>query len=162
MRAQVPAGSLAIDGRDVFESTMDGEVWVVRGDSDIAQAADPYARRAFRDPHPLDNLPALFDDGNGYRIILGSLGIKATLGDKDALIAPARTFDTVTNAPSGGVYFSFSKYQIMIMQDLELTPGVDPSFNAPPQIVQPAGGIQREHAQCRKSLRLPRRSIRRL
>jgi predicted extracellular nuclease len=132
-RAQVPAGSVVVDSRDVFASTADGEVWLARGDSEIAQRADPFARRVFRDPHPLDNDPALFDDGNGYRFILGSLGIKAAANDNTALIAPARTFDTVTNSPVGGVYFSFSKYQIMVEQQLELDAGVDPSTNAPPQ-----------------------------
>jgi predicted extracellular nuclease len=133
MRAQVPAGSVVIDSRDVFASTADGEFWLARGDHPIAQRADPYARRAFRDPHPLDNDPALFDDGNGYRIILGSLGIKAAANDNTVLLAPARTYDTMTNAPIGGVYFSFSKYQIMVEQQPELTPGVDPTLNAPPQ-----------------------------
>ena len=133
MRAQIPSGSIVIDSRDVFASTADGEVWVARGDHPVAQRADPYARRAFRDPHPLDNDPALFDDGNGYRIIMGSLGIKAAANDNTALIAPARTYDTLDNAPVGGVYFSFSKYQVMVEQQLELTPGVDPALNAPPQ-----------------------------
>lgn len=133
MRAQVPANSIVIDSRDVFASTADGEFWLARGDHPIAGRADPYSRRAFRDPHPLDNDPALFDDGNGYRIILGSLGIKAAANDKTALIAPARTYDTMTNAPIGGVYFSFSKYQIMVEQQPVLTPGVDPALNAPPQ-----------------------------
>ena len=134
MRGQVPAGSVVVDSRDVFASTADGEVWVIRGTHPVAGRADPYARRVFRDPHPLDNDPgSLFDDGNGYRIIMGSLGIKAAAGDNTALIAPVRTFDTVTNAPVGGVYFSFSKYQIMVEQQLQLSSGVDPSLNAPPQ-----------------------------
>lgn len=135
MRAQVPSGSVVIDSRDVFASTADGEVWVMRGDHPVAQRADPYARRAFRDPHPLDNIDTgqLFDDGNGYRIIMGSLGIKFAAGDNTALIAPARTFDALNNAPVGGVYFSFSKYQIMVEQQLDLTPGVDPALNNPPQ-----------------------------
>lgn len=133
MRARVPAGSLVIDSRDVFASTADGEVWVMRGDHPLAQRADPYTRRAFRDPHPLDNDPALFDDGNGFRIVLGSHGIKAAASDNTALIAPARTYDVVGNAPVGGVYFSFSKYQIMVEQQLDLIPGVDPALNAPPQ-----------------------------
>jgi predicted extracellular nuclease len=49
------------------------------------------------------------------------------------LIAPARTYDTLDNAPVGGVYFSFSKYQVMVEQQLELTPGADPARNAPPR-----------------------------
>jgi hypothetical protein len=134
MRAQVDDGSVVVDSRDVFPSTADGEVWVIDGDHPVAQRADPYARRVFRDTHPLDNQPATgFDDGNGYRIIMGSLGLKAAANDNTVLIAPARTFDTVTNSPIGGVYFSFSKYQIMIEQQLELDPGVDPASNAPPE-----------------------------
>ena len=133
MRARVPAGSIVIDSRDVFASTADGEIWLARSDSAIAGREDSYARRAFRDPHPLDNDPALFDDGNGYRIILGSLGIKATAGDNNVLLAPARTYDTVTNALTGGVYFSFNKYQIMVGEQPLLTPGDDPALNSPPQ-----------------------------
>jgi predicted extracellular nuclease len=134
MRALVPAGSLAVDGRDVFPATADAEIWLIRGDHPVAQRADPFARRVFRDAHPLDDLPAsLFDNGNGYRFILGSLGVKATLSDTTVLLAPARTFDTVINAMTGGVYFGFSKYQIQVEQQPALVPGVDPSTNAPPQ-----------------------------
>jgi predicted extracellular nuclease len=134
MRAQVPANSVVVDSRDVFASTADGEVWLIRGDHPVAQRMNPFKRRVFRDSHPLDNQPIpLFDDGNGYRFILGSLGIKAAEGDNTELIAPARTFDKLENSPVGGVYFSFNKYQIMVEQQLDLTPGVDPSTNAPPQ-----------------------------
>jgi len=133
MRLQVPANSVAIDGRDVFPSTADAEIWLARGDHPIALRADPYDRRAFRDPHPVDNDPALFDDGNGYRIIIGSLGVKATANDNTLLLPPARTFDTMTSAPVGGLYYSFSKYQIMVVDQPVFTPGVDPSLNSPPQ-----------------------------
>jgi predicted extracellular nuclease len=134
MRAQVPANSIVLDGRDVFLSTFDSEVWVARGDSQIAQRSDPYARRSFRDPHPLDDIPAeLFDNGNPYRILMGSFGLKATLNDTTALLAPSRTYDVLTNSPVGGVYFNFGKYSVQVEQQIELTPGADPSLNAPPQ-----------------------------
>jgi hypothetical protein len=132
MRARIVPGSVVLNGRNVFPSTLDGEVWLVHPDHEIAERSG-YERRSFRDPHPLDNDPALFDDGNGYRIILGSLGIKAAADDNRALIAPAGTFDEVENAPVGGVYFSFSKYQILVEQQLELEDGPDPADNAPPQ-----------------------------
>ncbi len=135
MRARVPARSIVIDGRDVFPSTADGEVWLAHPDNAIARRADPYARRAFRDPHPLDDIPGqAFDNGNGYRIVLGSLGVKAAANDSAALIAPARTFDMLTNAPVGGVYFSFNKYQVMVEQQLTLAAGADPSRNAQPRL----------------------------
>ena len=134
MRAKVPTGSLVVGRRQVFASTLDGEVWVIRGDHPVALRSDPYARRVFRDAHPLDNIKnPIFDDGNGYRILMGSLGIKATAGNNQALIAPARTFDRMTSAAVGGVYFSFNKYSVQIGQQLTLVPGQDPSANAPLQ-----------------------------
>ncbi len=52
MRAEIPSGSFALAGRDVFASTLDGEVWVSAPDSPIASLID-YARRAFRDERNL-------------------------------------------------------------------------------------------------------------
>ncbi len=133
MAARVPAGAVTTSGRDVFRSTLDGEVWLIRGDHPLALRSDPYARRSFRDPHPLDDLPSpLFDNGNGYRILFGSLGLKGAANDSTALIAPARTFDRVANAPEGGVYFSFGKYSVQVAQQPDLQEGIDPAGNAPP------------------------------
>lgn len=134
MRARLPAGALVLDGRDVFPGTLDGELWVARADSPIARRADPYARRAFRDPHPLDNrADELFDDGNGYRLLLASHGLKATAGDSRVLIAPARAFDTLASALVGGVGYAFGKYAIHPQQQLALASGADPALNAPPR-----------------------------
>jgi len=133
MRGRVPAGAVVTGGRDVFASTADSELWLIRGDSAVAQRTDPYARRAFRDAHPLDNQPGLVDDGNGYRILLGPLGVKATADDNLTLLPPTRVFDTLDAAVVGGVDFSFDKYRINPAQQPQLTPGVDPSLNAPPQ-----------------------------
>lgn len=131
MRARVPADSLVVGRRQVFASTLDGEVWVIRGDHPVAQRKDPFTRRVFRDPHPLDNIGSqLFDDGNGYRILLGSLGIKATAGNNGTLIAPARTYDRLSAAVVGGVYFAFNKYSVQIGQQLALISGPDPSENS--------------------------------
>jgi uncharacterized protein len=132
MRVQAPQNSIVLGGRNVF-SPSDAEFWVARPDSTIAQRMDAYTRRAFRDAHPLDdNYNPDNWDGNGYRILLGSLGIKATLGDDQALIAPARTFDTVTNSPIGGLNYTFSKYRIEITDQPTLSDGVDPAANNPP------------------------------
>ena len=133
MRAQVPAGSVVQGGRDVFGGD-DGELWAIRGDHPVAQRTEPYSGRVFRDAHPLDDNPGkLFDDGNGYRFLMGSFGLKYAEGDPAALIAPGRTFDTITNAPVGGVYFSFGKYVVEIGQQLALAAGADPAGNAPPE-----------------------------
>ncbi len=131
-RILVPGGSVATSGRDVFPSTFDSEVWVIRPDDPLAQRTDPYARRVFRDPHPLDNQPTpLFDDGNGNRIMLASLGVKATSGDSTRLLPPARVFDTLTADAVGGLYFSFEKYAVQV-ETAAFSPGTDPSLNAPP------------------------------
>ncbi len=136
MQMEVPAGSRVAGGRDVFAGT-DAEVWAIRGDHPVVQRDDPYAQRVFRDAHPLDNNPDTdFDDGNGYRFVLGSFGVKGATGDPEAVLAPAKTFDTITQANRGGVYLSFGKYTVNVTDQLALdTGGVDPAANAP---VQPA------------------------
>jgi len=132
MRARVPAGAVVLGGRDVFGSTQDSEIWIARGDSAIASRSDPYARRAFRDPHPLDDrADSAFDNGNGYRLLIGNSGLAATLG-ADTLLAPARTFDTVGNDLVGAVLYTFGKYRIEVTEQPALIAGADPSHQAPP------------------------------
>jgi predicted extracellular nuclease len=130
-RLRVPAGSIATSGRDVFPGTADSEVWVIRPDDPLAARTDPYARRVFRDPHPLDNDPALFDDGNGNRIMLASLGVKVTSGNSFQLLPPVRVLDTLDADAVGGLFFSFEKYGIQV-ESASFSPGPDPSLNAPP------------------------------
>jgi hypothetical protein len=132
-RMRVRAGSGATSGRDVFPSTADAEVWLVDVDDPLMDRADPYARRVFRDPHPLDNNPTEgFDDGNGQRIMLGSMGVKWAARDSRALLPPARVFDTLTGDAVGGLYFAFDKYGIQGEQ-VAFAAGADPSANHPPQ-----------------------------
>ena len=133
MRGQVPANSIVLNGRDVFASSFDSEVWVARADSVIAGRADPFERRSFRDVHPLDDIPNVeFDNENPYRILMGGFGVKAALDDTTALLAPARTYDTLLNAPIGGVYYNYGKYSIQVEEQIELNHGIDPSTNDSP------------------------------
>lgn len=130
MRGQVPEGSIVLNGRDVFASSFDSEVWVARGDALIAGRSEPYQRRSFRDVHPLDDIPTVsFDNENPYRILIGAFGVKAAWDDTTALLTPARTFDTLDNAPTGGVYYNFGKYAIEVEEQPVLSRGVDPSLN---------------------------------
>ena len=139
-QAEVIADSIATDGLDHFAGSEDGEIWLARPDTLIAQRANPFERRAFRDAHPLDDISdVLFDNGNGYRMLIGSHGVKATLNEPLALLTPSRTFDTLTNDLVGGVYFGFNKYQVMPAQQPVFTHGVDPSTNAPPQTFDRGG-----------------------
>ena len=131
MRLRVPAGSLVTDGLDVFPGTADAEMWLVRGDSQIAQRTG-YAQRVFRDAHPLDDLPGLVDNGNGFRILVGAWGLKSLAGDNTLLLPPSRTFATVTNALVGGLNFTFNKYRLETTATPTLQNGIDPALNAPP------------------------------
>jgi predicted extracellular nuclease len=131
MRLRVPAGSLVTDGLDVFPATADAEMWLVRGDSEIAGRSG-YAQRVFRDAHPLDDLPGLVDNGNGFRILVGALGLKSLASDNTVLLPPSRTFAHVTNALVGGLNFSFNKYRLETTVTPSLANGIDPSLNAPP------------------------------
>ncbi|MFI7577953.1 lamin tail domain-containing protein [Micromonospora sp. NPDC049497] len=132
-RLRVRAGSAAVSGRNVFSSTADAETYVIDRDDPLLDRADPYARRVFRDSHPLDNDPTRrFDDGNGQRILLGSMGVKGTTGDVTALLPPAHTFDTLTADAVGGLYYSFEKYGVQV-ESAQFTGGADPSANNPPQ-----------------------------
>ena len=50
------------------------------------------------------------------------------------MIAPAQTFDTLTEPATGGLYFDYGKYSIEPDQQIVLNEGVDPAQNNPPQI----------------------------
>jgi uncharacterized protein len=131
-RMRVRAGSGATSGRDVFPSTADAEVWLVDVDDPLLDRTDPYARRVFRDAHPLDNNASqTFDDGNGNRIMLASLGLKALANDNTILLPPARVFDVLAADAVGGLYLSFDKYGIQV-ESAAFTSGADPSANAAP------------------------------
>ncbi len=140
MRVQVPQDSVVLGGRNVF-SPADAEVWVAAPDTTIAQRTDLYTNRAFRDANPLDdNYDPNNWDGNGYRILMGSLGIKAIEGDGQALIAPASTFQTLTNAPAGGLNYTFSKYRIEITEQPVFSGDTDPAANNPPEVYDRSTG----------------------
>ncbi len=139
MQAQLPAGSLVQGGRSVFPSTADAEIYFYRDDyAALADRTDPYARRVFRDPHPLDDIPVpLWDNGNGFRFLIGALGVKAVADDENLLLTPARTHDVLTNEPAGGVFFGFSKYQIQVADQPTFASGADPSLNGAPAAPDP-------------------------
>jgi predicted extracellular nuclease len=131
-RMRARAGDSVTGARDVFASTADSEIWLLDSDDPLLARTDPYARRVFRDAHPLDDIPNVrFDNGNGQRILIGSLGVKAASGDNTTLLPPARVFDTLSADAAGGLYFAFGKYSIQVEQ-AAFTAGTDPSGNRPP------------------------------
>jgi len=124
MRMRVRAGSGAVSGRDVFASTADAEIWLADVDDPTLDRPDPLTRRVYRDAHPIDGVA----DGNGNRIMIGSLGVKWAAQDSAAMLPPARTFDKLTGDAVGGLYFSFNKYGIQV-ESAGFAAGADPSTN---------------------------------
>jgi predicted extracellular nuclease len=131
-RLRVRSGAGAVSGRNVFSDTADAEIFVIDRDDPLLDRKDPYARRVFRESHPLDNDPARFDDGNGGRILLASMGVKATAADTSAMLPPAKTFDTLTGDAVGGLYYAFNKYGLQ-PESATFASGADPSKNHPPK-----------------------------
>jgi predicted extracellular nuclease len=130
-RMRVRAGSSVTGARDVFASTADSEIWLLDREDPLLARGNPYARRVFRDAHPLDDVPGTrFDNGNGQRILLGSQGVKATAGDNTTLLPPARGFDTLAGDAVGGLTYGFSKFSVQ-PERVTFTPGADPAANAP-------------------------------
>jgi predicted extracellular nuclease len=133
MQVLIPAGAGVTGGRSVFPGTADSEIWMIPADDPLMDRADPYARRTFRDAHPLDAQPGLFDDGNAQRILIGPQGVKAAAADSTVLLPPARTFDTLGGAVRGALNYSFDKYRIEVATQPTFTPGADPAANGAPQ-----------------------------
>lgn len=130
---RVRAGSAVTGARDVFRSTLDSEVWLIDRDDPLMSRADPYTRRVYRDPHPMDNDPLhFFDDGNGNRILVGSLGVKASTHDNTTLVPPASDFDLVQSDAVGGLMYNFEKYSIQ-PDAIAFTDGPDPAGLAAPR-----------------------------
>jgi uncharacterized protein len=132
MQLRVRGGSGVIANTKVYASTDDAEVWAIDRDDPLMKRRDPYARRVFRDAHPLDDKPGLVDNGNGNRILIGPMGVKAVAQDSHAVLPAARTFDTLARDAVGGLYYAFSKYGIQVT-GVTFRHGADPARNHPPK-----------------------------
>jgi predicted extracellular nuclease len=132
MLALVPEGSLVDSPRHIYASSSDSEFYVIRSDTTVGQRSDPFARRVFRDAHPLDDLPPLVDNGNAYSILITDAGVKALTGDLGTFLPPVRTFDTLSADLLGGVSYAYGSYSVAASGQPQVADGVDPSTNAPP------------------------------
>ncbi|MFC4336164.1 hypothetical protein [Salininema proteolyticum] len=126
MQLTVAADSAIVSNRATYGA--DSEMWAVHPDHEIAQRGD-YSARAFRDAHPLDNDPSS-PDGNGYRFLIGAMGVKSAAGDSDELLPQAKTYDRVTEDTAGGVYLTYGKYALN-PESLSLEDGLSPDANNP-------------------------------
>jgi len=133
MRVEIPEGVMVTSARKEHSSSADAMVTVINPDHIVAQRKNPYHRRVFRDAHPLDDEKRKrFDNGNGYRYVLGSFGIKGTKHDHLAQIQPLRTFDTLGGPYVGSVIYNWGQYKVAITQQVERNPGINPADNGAP------------------------------
>ena len=104
MRVALPAGAAVTSPRHINDRNNDSEFIVIRGDHPIARRSDPATRRVFRDPHPLDDdATQLFDNGNGFRIVLDAIALKGASASAATQLPPVRTLDTIATALEGVV-----------------------------------------------------------
>jgi uncharacterized repeat protein (TIGR01451 family) len=131
MRVIVPAGAPVVAPTYFFVSTSDTEIYVIRGDHPVAQRADPFARRVWRDGEALDW--GTSTDGNSYRISVEANVLKAKANDYNVQMPRANVYDVVTNPLVGPLIYAFSRYTLMIEDTPVISATVDAFTNNPPQ-----------------------------
>ena len=132
MRVRLGEGYLVQGGRKSYD-----EIYLASPQRAYA-SGDPYAKRVFRDAHPLDDRrDERFDNGNGDRIVIGGQGLWRP-GSAFPSLPPARTYDRLAKPVAGGLGFSYGKYIVHVDARPVFTPGPDPSANhAPSAPVRP-------------------------
>ena len=139
MRVALPAGTAITSPRHINDRNDDSEFFVIRGDHPVALRADPATRRVFRDPHPLDDDgDRLFDNGNGFRIVLDALALKGESGSPSVRLPAVRTLDSVTNPLEGVVLHGEGGHKFAT----RVMPQIKPSAVAFPAPVFHDGGIR--------------------
>lgn len=133
MQAAIPAGSIVDSPRHVYANPVNSEFYAIAPTAPVAQRSDPFAQRAFRDAHPLDDLPGLFDNGNPYKILVTDSGLRAAANDRFVFVPAVHTFQKFTAPAVGAVDYSFAKYSIDV-NAVQVGGGVDPATNAPPAV----------------------------
>ncbi len=133
MRAVLPAGSISQQGRRLHEAAQRSSAVFIHPGHPVALRDEPSHRRVFRDAHPLDNQPHLLvDDGNGFRIHVGNLGLLALFEGAEAHLPPLRTFDRLTEPAIGAIYQFQDIYSLQPAAPLSVARGLDPFADAPP------------------------------
>jgi hypothetical protein len=126
MRCIVPSQSLVVGSRYTNYPYLMSAITVIRPDHPLVLRARLAARRPFRDVHPLDDDPAVFDNGNGYRILLGDMVIKQLRADAAARLPYVRTFDRLSGPVTGIVLKTDDRYMVHVEGTIEFDRGSMP------------------------------------
>ena len=137
MRVTLKAGAVVQSGRQFVGQGQDALFWVLPSGHPVAQRKALFHNRTFRDAHPLDDLPySRFDNDNGARILLASLGLKGHSRKLSLNLPAVRTGDEITRALTGGIVYSYSQYKFMPMELPSVQQGAHPNKNI---VKEPAG-----------------------
>jgi predicted extracellular nuclease len=137
MRVTLKAGAVVQSGRQFVGQGQDALFWVLPSGHPVAQRKALFHNRTFRDAHPLDDLPdSRFDNDNGARILLSSLGLKGHSQKLSLNLPRVRTGDEITRALTGGIVYSYSQYKFMPMELPSVQQGAHPDNN---MVKEPAG-----------------------
>ncbi|MEX2606585.1 MAG: endonuclease/exonuclease/phosphatase family protein [Kiritimatiellia bacterium] len=132
MRAGIRKGGVAVTGTHPNERTRDMQLWVVPSDHPVAQREDPLARRLYRSAHPLSDIdPEVNMDGHGNFVVLGSLGLKERLEDRDAHLPPLYAGSVIEGDLIGAIQYSWGEYILQITHLPEITAAEKPVQTLP-------------------------------
>lgn len=126
MRCKVPAGAV-VSG--AHRDSMGSMVYLIHPSHPLLRRENNYARRAFRDPHPLDDREEIFDNQNGYLIGLGPLGLDRADGDPMPLFPETCTFEVLKEPVMGAVARFMGQYMVQVDSLPVFEAGTDPSAN---------------------------------
>lgn len=135
MRCRIAAGATVQGAHFGDPDVPNASITLLRPDHPIAARPASYARRVFRDAHPLDDIPERrFDNGNGFRIGLADGGVKAIADDPQATFPPVRTFDRLQEDLVGVVLWTGDGYSVHPTTVPVFVPGPPPDKNGPPPV----------------------------
>lgn len=132
MRVGIRKGGVAVSGTHPNTRTRDMQLWVVPPDHPVADREDPLARRLYRSAHPLSDIdPELNMDGHGNFVVIGSLGLKERLEDRDAQLPPVYAGSVIKDNLIGAVQYSWGEYILQISRLPEIQAAEKPVQTLP-------------------------------
>ncbi|MGD9873440.1 MAG: endonuclease/exonuclease/phosphatase family protein [Kiritimatiellia bacterium] len=126
MRCEVPAGAL-VSGAHC--DSMGSLVYLIHPSHPLTARKNIYARRAFRDAHPMDDCDDVFDNQNGYLIGLGPLGLPRAKDAPMPALPATCTFETLKEPVRGAVSRFMGSYMVQVETLPVFKAGTDPSVN---------------------------------
>lgn len=126
MRCEVPAGAL-VSG--IHRDSLGSMVYLIHPSHPLLARENAYARRAFRDAHPMDDRPEVVDNQNGYLIGVGPLGLERPRNAPMPALPATCTYEVLKEPVRGAVSRFMGGYMVQADTQPVFGPGIDPSEN---------------------------------